>query len=250
MKSLRWIPFLFLAVLWMGCSKDDAGENELSLRFKLTYGDAPLVLLQDYAYPDGRALLFNRVSFFISGVQLSSGSYTASSEEVKMVNFNSSNGSLAGALAGNPVQFKGFQAGDYSKLRLCFGVDKSNNGKQPSDFNPAESLSEQSEYWAGWKSYIFMRMEGFLDSNRDGTKNLGFALHTGSDESYRCIDLPVNITLSEGNQNEITLVLDVKKLFGTNKIYNIDANPQIHSTSQLPQSIEISNNLQAAVTVE
>ena len=250
MNKISLVGFFILSLVFMSCDKNETGDKDLNINFKLVYGGAPLVLLQDYAYPDGRALLFNRVSFYVSGVQLNSSSGTSTSSDVKMVNFNASNSSLAGALAGNIVKFNGFTEGNISKLKLCFGVDKTNNSKEPSNFKSGESLSDQSEYWAGWKSYIFMRLEGFLDAKRDGKKNLGFALHTGSDDAYTCLEFPVNFKIEGNSVNTVNVLIDIKKVFGTSTTYNIDANPQIHSLSQLAQALELAGNLKTAVSVE
>ena len=250
MKITSLVGFFILGLTILSCDEENSENNDININFKLVYGGAPLVLLQDYSYPDGRTLLLNRVSFFVSGVSLGSVSGNSVSKEVKMVNFNSTNNSLPGALAGNIVKFSGFNEGDIAKLKFCIGVDPSNNSKQPSDFKNIENLSDQSEYWAGWKSYIFMRLEGFLDSNRDGQKDLGFALHTGSDEAYNCFEFPVNFKISSSSENRVNVIIDIKKIFGSSKVYNIDANPQIHSLSQIGQVLELAGNLKDAVSVE
>ena len=95
-----------------------------------------------------------------------------------------------------------------------------------------------------------MRLEGFLDSKRDGKKDLGFALHTGSDDAYKCFEFPVNFKIASSSENRVNVIIDVQKIFGSSKVYNIDANPQIHSLSQIGQALELAGNLKDAITVE
>jgi hypothetical protein len=250
MRNAKFVVIMLSVFFIIGCEKDDIGSNNLDINFKLHYDGAPLVFLTDVAYPDGRTMSFNRFSFFVSEVTLSSGELKSVSEDTKMINFNTANSSLQNALKGEKVNFTGFKEGDYSQIQICIGVDEKNNGKEPSDFASTHPLSNQSEYWAAWNSYIFFRAEGFLDANRDGTKNLGFALHTGSDNAYRCINLPINLTVDGGEDNIINLVIDAKKIFGKNTIFDIDQNPQLHSLTQLPQVIELSNNIKDAFVIE
>jgi hypothetical protein len=251
MKNISLVLLTMILLSFsLGCEKENLTSESVDLNIKLNYDGAPLVFLKDVSYPDGRTLLFNRLSFFISDVSLFQGSTAQKSEDVKMVNFNSSNGELSKALIGKNVSFSGFEEGDYSKISICIGVNNKNNEKTPADFKSNSDLSDQSEYWAGWNSYIFFRAEGFLDANRDGTKELGFSLHTGSKDAYRCFEMPINLEVKKGGTNTVNLSMDVKKIFGSTKIFEIDKNPQLHSLTQLPQVIELSNNIQGAFKVD
>ncbi|HMP30955.1 MAG TPA: hypothetical protein PKD85_15215, partial [Saprospiraceae bacterium] len=135
MKKYHLVFIIFIFLSLIGCEKNTEGSAQLDVNFKLEYNEAPLVFLSDVSYPDGRTMIFNRVSFFLSEVTLIKGNISSTSDDVKMVNFNASNGSLASALMGETVQFAGFEENDYSQIRICIGVDKKNNAKDPSKFS-------------------------------------------------------------------------------------------------------------------
>jgi hypothetical protein len=208
-------------------------------------------MLSDYTYPDGRKLYFNRFSFFIDEIVLTNGISTITSKEAKQVNFSNKNVTEQGAKEGIRLQFEAVPEGTYTKLKFCIGVKPNDNAKDPASFLPSSNLSDQSEYWSGWKSYIFSRTEGFIDLDKNGSKERGFALHTGANDAYTCVELPINVTIVEPQISSTSVIIDLKKLFGnTAPYYDIEKNPQIHSLSQADVVKILAQNLKAGISTE
>lgn len=91
---------------------------------------------------------------------------------------------------------------------------------------------------------------GLIDLDGDGTLESGYALHTGANEALRTIELPVNLNIEEGKESTLNIIIDLKKEFGSNPVYDIVTNPQIHSISQAPQVKQLIDNLATAFSVQ
>ena len=64
----------------------------------------------------------------------------------------------------------------------------------------------------------------------------------GSDQVMQSFSLD-----NSRGQTALTVSFDVAKIFASENIYDIGANPQIHSLSQMPALLELTENLKHAV---
>lgn len=250
MKGISSLLLMLLVVMFAGCGDDNAGSGSLKLNFKLKYGDQPLVMFEPYTYPTGQKMTFSRFSFYFADAQLKSGSGYNSIHEISYHTLTNSHTGAAAAAKGYDYPISDIKADTYSSLKFTLGVPKASNDKTPADFANSHVLSNQAEYWSGWKSYVFTKTEGLIDFDGDGTMESGYALHTGANEALRTIELPVNLTIEEGKESTLNIIIDLKKEFGSNPVYDIVANPQIHSTSQAPQVKQLIDNLATAFSVQ
>lgn len=254
MKLFR--PFalviLVLPIFFLGCNDDDpiAGSGDLKLKFKLRYGDQTLVMFDNYTYPSGQKMTFSRFSFFLADVKLKNASGSVGIHDISYHNLTNSHTGATQAANGYDYTIGGVKPGSYNSIQFTLGVPKASNDKTPADFSNDHLLSNQAEYWSGWKSYVFTKTEGLIDLDGDGTLESGYALHTGANESLRTIELPANIVIEEDKETGLTIIIDVKKEFGSNPVYDIETNPQIHSLSQMPFVKQLIDNLTTAFSVE
>ena len=72
---------------------------------------------------------------------------------------------------------------------------------------------------------------------------------TGANAAYRTIELPVNVEVKDNTTSTITIEIDLKKQFGSNPVYDIELNPQIHSLSQNAFVKQLIDNLSTAFKV-
>lgn len=254
MKNLRLIALILLVLplLFAGCEDEDpvTGGGDLKLKFKLKYGDQTLVMFDPYTYPTGQKMTFSRFSFFLADLQLKNASGSNLIHDISYHNLTNSHTGAVQAANGYDFTIGGVKAGAYTSIRFTLGVPKASNDKTPAEFSNDHILSNQAEYWSGWKSYVFTKTEGLIDFDGDGTTESGYALHTGANDALRTIELPANITVEEGKETTVTIVIDVKKEFGSNPVYDIESNPQIHSLSQAPFVKQLADNLTTAFTIQ
>ena len=223
-------------------SAEATGTIDFNVR--LLYQGDPLVMFEDYNYPDGSVMNFTRCSFYTSDMKLDETVIN----EVEFHNLTNSHAMNPQAIDGYTWQLSGVPTGSYSNLSFNIGVPAELNGMDPGEFPSGHPLAKPAENWFSWKSYIFMKVEGNIDLDDDGEKETGIALHTGSDEALRNLSFEYPLEISSEETNRIELVFDLYDLFnGEERIYPIADTPQIHSLSQLDAALEISDNLLNAI---
>lgn len=246
MKS-RILFLLFAALFIASCTPDEEKKMDIDINYKLRYGGQPLVMFADYTYPTGEDMFFSRYSMYVSDVELVHSNGSTILEEVDFINFTTVNSTDAGAEEGIIKSYTKLDKYENPQLRFTIGVNQVNNAKTPADFTSDNPLSLAAEYWPGWTSYIFSRTEGQIKINGD---NKGFSLHTGSDEAALTFLVDLGDDFDQADKRTIELFLDIESYFGKDKtVYDIAANPQIHSLSQQPQVMELVNNLSSSIKV-
>jgi len=216
----------------------------IDLNIKLEFDGIPLVMFEDYTYPDGRKMNFTRCSFYTSDMKLDERVIN----EVEFHNLTNDHATADLAESGYTYTIENVLPGNYESLSFNIGVPQELNDKDPGEFPSGHPLAKPAENWFSWKSFIFLKIEGNIDLDDDGEMETGIAIHTGANEAL------VNIAMSypvQINANEVTpmnITLDVYDVFkGEERIFPIDDFAQIHSLSQLDAVIELSNNLINAI---
>lgn len=240
-KTLFLILTLAVFAASSGCKDDEAVTGiDFDVTFKATYNGVQLEKNTDYVfgtYP----LQFIRYRLYLSDITL----LKTNGEEVRMseieyLDFTPDSGSSD--LSVTPkITFKNVPEGMYDGLRLGYGVKPSLNAKRPADFPTGHPLNIETDYWSGWKSYIFSVVDGKADPDNNGTKNLAFSYHCGSDPVYRTFSFDEQIVVSPDSPG-IGLEFDVLKIL-TNEdgsLYNIEANP---ATSNSVNDVEVAKAL-------
>ena len=239
-----YLSILFcLLSLFLGCSED---TNTIAINFKLTYDNVPLVMFEDYTYPDGKKLQITRFSFYLSELSINQGSEIKLIKDVDFINLTKSHSSIEGARQGLNYISDEIDGG-FETLSFNFGLTETQNASVPADYNSGHPMAKPGEYWVAWDSYIFIKAEGWVDLDDDDIPETGIALHLGSNAVKRSISTPIT-----NPEEEIEIIIDLHALFEnteTGKIYDIAANPQLHSLSQLPAAQELVDNLVQSISL-
>ncbi|MBK9338247.1 MAG: hypothetical protein IPM98_17525 [Lewinellaceae bacterium] len=223
--------FAFALLTAAGCDKKtdtDGPTSSLTVTFRALYDGQPLEKYKLYDYDTYRVEL-SRFNTFMSNITLLNGSQEVKLSEIEWVDFTPD-------LATNnmavevPVTFSKVPDGNYTGIRLGYGVPPALNAKQPKDFAFTHPLSRENEYWLGWGSYIFNKIEGRVDLNNNGVFDGGLIYHCGSDAVYReyAFNLPIKVA---PGATGVVVEFDLKKLFVINGSW-LDLNtPYNHITS-------------------
>ena len=188
-----------------------------------------------------RCLYVSRVSLFIEDFNLI-GDETFTLIDRDYFTLTDDHLSSASAQEGTLI-FRGELEQDEYTASFNIGVSPEDNAKEPADFPSDNVLSNAAEYWPGWSSYIFAKVEGFIDLDGDGDEETGFALHMGADDAFRSVTISDKMVLDENN-TKLYIDINLENLFMNNGVmYDIAANPQIHSRDQNPLVIILSDNL-------
>lgn len=152
------------------------------------------------------------------------------------------------------------QAGDHTKFTSLsgkIGVDTSLNHLDPSAFpneSPLNISNAGTMHW-GWNpGYIFVNLEGKVDTIVDGTNNLdlSFSFHIGTDAYLQSFDFP-NVTWQDkGNKVwELPLKLDLAYFLGNpNSPINLKTEFLTHTAAgQETLTQKVIQNFKNALTV-
>jgi hypothetical protein len=255
---LLLVKITIIALLLIGaaaCGEKDPtpipSTTELSLNFKATYNGQPLLINQYYDYVNGQKINFFRSQFYIANITLVKASGNIVIKDADYINF-SGNTDLVGAQKGQVVICKNIPMGEYTGIKIGIGLPPTVNATKPESYRTDNVLSQSSEYWQSWKSYIFTKTEGKLDINKDGKEDFTFGYHTGGDAAYRIVDIPQRISLNGSSRYENTIKIDVKKLLmrtdGT--FLDITKKQTTHELADTTYSNYLMNNFKNAMTFE
>ena len=245
MKLLNFIFFSLLILGLASCNDDPADtEGTVTIHFKAVYDDIPLQMFNNRPFENGQTLEFTHLSMIISDLELLKQGSPELLDEVEIVNLTFDN--TTAAEAGYTLTISGVPTGTYDGMRFGVGVPEDVNAKKPADFPSGNPLSNTAYYWTPWSSYIFMKTEGRLDTIGNGTTDLGFALHTGSDALYNILEANIPLTVQDGLETNLDIVIDYKKVL---QGVDIKANPQNHSPDDISTITAIVNNLAIAFSL-
>ena len=237
------IVLLFLAILIVSCGDD---TSQFDMNVQLSFEDSPLIMAQDYTYPDGRTIRFNRVSFFMSDLTVSNGTESVELFEAQHINLTQSHVDAASAAVGFQVISEDLEMSDISSATFNLGLTPAQNAMAPNEYPVESDLSNSAEYWIGWESYVFAKIEGLIDLDNDGNPESTFALHLGSDDIMRTITM--DGLDQSGDNYSLDIDIDVQSIFESNgAVFDIVETTNIHSLVQINEANFLIDNWQAAI---
>ena len=243
------LALLLISMTYISCGDDEPDvtqntDGSVEMVLKVSYDGAPFDLSKDYVYPDGKAMYFSRFSFYLANLALRTEEGTASSDGINYLRLGQAHSNAAAAAEGLKFNLNGVKSGDYVNLSFDIGVPAEQNAMVPADFPSTNDLSLSGEYWPGWSSYVFCKVEGVIDFDGDGTPETDFALHLGADEALVNIELDRDFVVNDDQTTELVIPIELKNLFENGStIFDIESNPKIHTLSQAGAIAELATNL-------
>jgi hypothetical protein len=213
--------FLFLIIIIISCKKNEPQpqpvENYLKITVQPTYmnnGTENALLDSIYTTPEGYKVKFTDAKFYLTKLKNGNSNLLESA----FFDFRET-GLLLARIKGDYAQ--------YSSLQGFIGVDSVLNHSDPSAFpndSPLNISNAGPMHW-GWSSgYIFINLEGKVDTIPDGVNNLdhSFSFHIGTDLYRRDLYFPtVNWQTVSATEKVFPLKLDLWK-FLHNPLSSID----------------------------
>ncbi len=254
MKKLLFLSLSVILVFACCQPNDDCcvtpaiGDFEVNFTTKTQNGN--MILFQNFNLSDGTLLNINKLQFYISDIRLLQGGEETSISEVDLVTLKS-HSNAAAAAAGETLTFNDINAGSYTGIKFGIGVSTDLNAKDPTHYAGLEGdhiLGSGIDYWSGWSSYIFAKIEGYFDANGNGTAGGGddaeeITYHTGIDELYREKTINTNFDITENDVFTLPLVIDIDKIFNSTVTIDILNESVAHSNPLLENNMLITNKI-------
>lgn len=245
MQKLTLLLALFALSVFPACDPKTEGPTaDFTVTFKTTFDGEQLTKLKTYPYgPTGFPLQFTHFDTYLSDIELLKSDGTAHRlSEIEFLNFTPSNASSD--LSATPaITYRNVPEGEYTGIRIGYGVKPSLNAKNPADFPSNHPLAIEGEYWNAWDSYLFNRIEGKADADKNGSFEVAMLYHCGSDAVYKVYSFDQAIHVHSG-QPGISVVFDLKKVFtlADGSAYDIATN---FATSNSPSNLIVAQVLMA-----
>jgi hypothetical protein len=242
--------FLFLIIIIISCKKNEPQpqpvDNYLKITVQPTYmnnGAEHALLDSIYTTPEGYKVKFTDAKFYLTKLKNGNSNLLESA----FFDFRET-GLLLARIKGDYTQ--------YSSLQGFIGVDSVLNHSDPSAFpndSPLNISNAGPMHW-GWNpGYIFINLEGKVDTIPDGVNNLdhSFSFHIGTDLYRRDLNFPtVNWQTVSATEKVFPLKLDLWK-FLHNPLSSIDLKTEFltHTgAGQQALTIKVTSNFQQALT--
>jgi hypothetical protein len=245
------VALLTFATVFTGCKKKDEEtptptpntEQKLSFHLHTMVGTNAASYGMQFQDASGRKFNVSDLRYYISNIVLikSDGSELPLTGKVILANPSTHEYELGEV----PVaSYKGF--------KFLVGLDSATNHSDPTTYPSDNPLSIQSPsiHWSWNSGYIFMKIEGQVDTTlaANGPLDLEYFYHIGIDNFKRTIDFSTSaFTVVSGSDYEIGIEFDLLKA-----LINVDMRTEneTHTMNNMPLAMKIADNWQGAFELE
>ena len=152
---------------------------------------------------------------------------------------------------GESYYYHDISEGIYTGVKFGIGVNPDLNAYDPVYYNALGTdhlLSSGIDYWSGWESYVFTKIEGFFDRNGNGTAGGGeddeeITYHTGTDALYREKTIDASIEIAAGSTFTLPLIVDLDKIFNSATTIDIPNEPVAHTNPLIEENMIITTKI-------
>lgn len=256
MKSLRilLLPIIATGILLTGCDSSATGENEtasVSLFLQPVFDGAPLSSDLSTVYDlNGTAITFNTARFYVSEIELvkEDGSTFALQDDPVTVPAKDENDTdithtvedmivlVKHDLGTTHYDLGELPAGSYTGIRYKIGIDGLNNRVDASQVPAGHALAKQTDrnnHWNWSAGYQYIRLDGLVDSDDDGTPDEVWETHLGTTNFLSEISQSMDFELHDGDDKDFHIIVDYKALL--NEVDLSDPDQRLcHTGDNLP----------------
>lgn len=228
MKLKYFTLALVAASLMVSCEDDDnTSQNPpaeekayVQLHYDFNYDGNAFALNQNYTTDSGYTIRYTLASFYLSKPHImdDADNMTALSPDYYIIRPDVMMSDMGTIDPGHAHMFN-----------VSIGVDEAVNtengasGMQPTDFSDVNHpLAPQPEgmYWSWASGYIFVKIEGEVDYEGDGTFDQTFKYHLGTNDFRKDRSTMVHQELSDGDTLKVTMSVDYKKFLDGINLYD------------------------------
>lgn len=233
------------AFAWTACDNDDddnASDGKTNLELQLTYTVNGEAYEADAIYDIGGVKTsFNVANFYISNIRVMN-------EDSEMTMFEDLN--LLATPENTTFELGEVDVDHYHMIRFNVGVQPEENSQTETDFTsrPADdplAMQTPAMHWNWNAGYRFLRVDGLVDADGDGTPSDVLEIHIGTDNFLTEAAIMVHKDAEDVDKNTIELEFDLAKLFT-----NVDlATESITHTGDKPElALKIKDNIPTTFT--
>jgi hypothetical protein len=199
------------ALAFSACDNDDETpgiqEGTVNMMFEYTVDGAAFDTTQVYDI-NGTSVQFTIANFYVGGIELMPEEGDAIPVEGKYL--------LVTPEAGMQ-EVTTVPAGHYHMVNFFVGVDPAINSQSEDDFTSRDAddplaIQFPAMHWNWNSGYRFLRIDGKVDTDGDGTMDDTMAFHLGTDNMLQNVSLTAHKDVEDGS-NMFHMEFDLAKLF-------------------------------------
>lgn len=242
MKAFRTfvLPVVVASLLFVGCDADSmhaSDEVDLSLRLQPTFGTQNLSTATLYDH-NGAKINVSAARVYLSEIVLTQADGTEvrlTSDPVTVPAKDANGNDITHTLTDKVILAKHDQgeseshlgtvpAGNYSGMSFRIGIvgqDNRVDASQVPATHPMAKQTDKNNHWSWASGYIYLRMDGQVDTDDDGAVDANWEAHIGGNANSRVVTLDTPFTLTE-EANELHLVVDYQHFIHMVNLANPD----------------------------
>lgn len=241
-KNLLFSALAFGAVTaFVACDDDDVDLKTSVLTMSFDYKVAGDDFVSGNTYTiNGTAVRLDIAHFYVSGIELQPDAGDLVKVEGKTLLVKPESGEQEVAEV---------DKGQYQTIKFDVGVQPEDNDQTEEDFDarPADdplARQEPAMHWNWNSGYRFLRIDGLVDTDGDGTPETALEYHLGVDGFLRSVTLDLPNEINSDEQN-LGFVLDVAALF---EGIDIATEYSMHTGDAPAVAEEFADNIPAAIS--
>lgn len=236
MKAIRtfFLPALVAALFLTGCDADSMDSQEdvdLSLRLQGMFGSQQLIAGQTYDH-NGATVTLSTARVYLSEFVLTTADgqeVTVATEGVTVPAKDENDNDVTHTVTDKIIltkhdlgmedyHFGTVPAGDYTSISFRVGIVGQDNRVDASQVPATHALAKQTDknnHWNWANGYIYLRLDGQVDSDGDGTVDEVWETHIGKENFSRMVTLDTDFELDAEMGNELHLMIDYQHFIST-----------------------------------
>lgn len=214
-KSKFNVVLVSALILLFTASSCNKGKETVTISLKPTFGQQDLSLNTWYANNNGDSLSFSKLKLYLSEVTLidRSGKKTILKD---LVFFN--------LVQGEPINLStisdNIKSGSYTSVSFNFGVTPEQNNTDPASVScPNPLCADNDMWWTSTDKYTHVKLEGSSKIAPSFSPST-FLYHVGKAQNFRSYTFNNTITVTDADNNQLNIGLDLKSLLNTFNLTN------------------------------
>jgi len=141
------------------------------------------------------------------------------------------------------------QQGSYTGISFDVGIDSATNHSDPASYPAGDPLEIKTpgNHWSWNAGYRFIRVDGKIDKDGDGTFETDVQYHIGTDNLLTNVSETAAFTTSNSALAEVNLEVDIEKLFTG---IDLAVDSVTHVADNLPAAQAFVGNIPSAFSVQ
>ncbi|MBL4648460.1 MAG: T9SS type A sorting domain-containing protein [Aureispira sp.] len=187
---------LFLCSCWSLHAQTDIESN-----IQHKFGKSNYIPNQPYVDEENRVILITRIQYYLSNIELTH-------DGGQSVLVNKQHILMDGEISVYNLGSVSTEIQQLEALNFDLGVDPSLNSSRPINHPVGHALADNSLYSNDQQSYIFLAIEGMIDTDGDQTPDKPFSFHATGNQLFRNMTIQTT-TSRNGTGLKINLVANI-----------------------------------------